>query len=38
MVMEIYSPWEGARSVFGLYPAGPSQVHPASGAINTVFV
>ncbi|GLR65449.1 hypothetical protein GCM10010909_01270 [Acidocella aquatica] len=38
MVMEVYSPWEGARSVFDIYPAGPSQVHPASGAINAVFV
>ena len=37
MVMEVYSPWEGARSVFDLYPAGDSKVHPASGAIHAVF-
>ena len=38
MVMEIYSPWEGARSVFDLYPVGPSKVHPRAGEIGGVFV
>ena len=38
MVMEVYSPWEGDRSVFDLYPAGQSKVHPRSGDIDAVFV
>lgn len=31
MQMDAYSPWDGDREVFGIYPAGRSQVHPSSG-------
>lgn len=36
MELQLFSGLAGKRDVFDLYPAGPSQVHPAAGAINVV--
>jgi quinol monooxygenase YgiN len=38
MTMELFSGLEGGRSVFDLYPAGESQVHPRGTAFGTVFL
>lgn len=38
MTMELLSGMEGERSIFDLYPAGPSTVHPQDGAVPVVFL
>ncbi|MCB5945635.1 putative quinol monooxygenase [Acidocella sp. KAb 2-4] len=37
MVMEAYSPWEGGREVFDLYPAGLSKVHPQTKDVGVIW-
>ncbi len=38
MVLEIFNGMATGRSVFELYPSGPSKVHPSNGEIGGVFV
>lgn len=38
MTMELISGMEGDRSIFDLYPAGPSMVHPADARWQAVFL
>lgn len=38
MTMELLSGLEGDRSIFDLYPAGPSTVHPQDAAQSTIFL
>lgn len=37
MVMEAYSPWEGGREVFDLYPTGFSKVHPQTKDVSVTW-
>lgn len=38
MTMELLSGMEGTRSIFDLYPAGPSQVHPDDARMSVIFL
>ncbi|WP_327753807.1 antibiotic biosynthesis monooxygenase (plasmid) [Sphingobium sp. SJ10-10] len=38
MTMELLSGMEGSRSIFDLYPAGPSTVHPDDARVPVLFL
>jgi len=38
MTMEMFSGADLTRSVFELYPAGPSRVHPSAGPVSVAFL
>jgi len=37
MLMDAYSPWEGSRELFSLFPAGPSTVHPRTETMGAIW-
>lgn len=38
MTMELLSGMEGNRSIFDIYPAGPSTVHPDDARVSVIFL